>query len=679
MTNLWNRVSPTAACLISLWTLSLVADGPSDNDPDKVRQVPRLGIKLSDDDHTRLTSELRSLRKAIDHSWASLGPEARLRLPDVQIYERAVSKAIKFQEFFKPQEIEGAFQLMKAGQRRLRLLEQSPSPWETTRGPELFGYVSNIDNSVQPYGLIIPDSYQPNQGRPFRLDIWLHGRNESITEDAYLLQRQNQLGQCTFKDTFVLHPFGRYSNAFKFAGEIDVFEALADVKKRFPIDDSRVSIRGFSMGGAGCWQLAVHCPDQFFAANPGAGFAETPEFLKFFQKQTLNPTWWEEKLWNWYDCHNWAGNLLNCPTIAYSGEKDRQKQAADIMANALAREGIDLQHVIGPGTGHRIHPESKNEIEDRMYKLADRGRVEFPRTVHFTTFSLRYNRMFWLQVDSLRKHWERSTVEAKVIGDEIHISTRGITGLTLDIPSGQSPFQMNAALTIRIDGQVFSSIRPKSDLSLTKSFCLKGGDWTLANGSSATRLLRKRHKLQGPIDDAFMDRFVFVLPSGTDSKALVRHWVDQEARRAIEQWARHFRGEAIVKLDNEITSEEIASANLILWGTPQSNQLIRRIRGKLPLKWQPNSIQVGSQFYPTEDNILTMVYPNPMNPNRYIVLNSGFTYREFAYLNNARQVPMLPDWAIVNLRVPPSTVWPGKILNAGFFDESWELAPSLAQ
>ena len=47
------------------------------------------------------------------------------------------------------------------------------------------------------------------------------------------------------------------------------------------------SMRGFSMGGAACWQFAVHYPDRWFAAAPGAGFAETPEFLKVFQNEKV--------------------------------------------------------------------------------------------------------------------------------------------------------------------------------------------------------------------------------------------------------------------------------------------------------------------------------------------------------------------------------------------------------
>jgi hypothetical protein len=67
-----------------------------------------------------------------------------------------------------------------------------------------------------------------------------------------------------------------------------------------------------------------------------------------------------------------------------------------------------------------------------------------------------------------------------------------------------------------------------------------------------------------------------------------------------------------------------------------------------------------------------MIYPNPLNPKKYVVINSGFTFREYDYLNNARQVPRLPDWAIVDISEPPTTQWPGRIVNAGFFDEQWQ-------
>ena len=69
-----------------------------------------------------------------------------------------------------------------------------------------------------------------------------------------------------------------------------------------------------------------------------------------------------------------------------------------------------------------------------------------------------------------------------------------------------------------------------------------------------------------------------------------------------------------------------------------------------------------------------LIYPNPLNPKRYVVLNSGFTYREYDQLNNARQVPRLPDFAIVNVNVSVSARAPGGIADAGFFGEHWELS-----
>ncbi|MEO1973814.1 MAG: hypothetical protein ABGX07_19785, partial [Pirellulaceae bacterium] len=104
---------------------------------------------------------------------------------------------------------------------------------------------------------------------PYRLDVWFHGRGETLSEVNFLTQRQRQAGTFTPRDGIVLHPYGRYSNANKFAGEIDVLEAVAAVKRHYLIDDERVSVRGFSMGGASTWQLAVHYPTRWVAANPG--------------------------------------------------------------------------------------------------------------------------------------------------------------------------------------------------------------------------------------------------------------------------------------------------------------------------------------------------------------------------------------------------------------------------
>ena len=82
---------------------------------------------------------------------------------------------------------------------------------------------------------------------------------------------------------------------------------------------------------------------------------------------------------------------------------------------------------------------------------------------------------------------------------------------------------------------------------------------------------------------------------------------------------------------------------------------------------------IGRDDLRGEHHVPVLIYPNPLNPKRYVVLNSGFTFREYDYLNNARQVPKLPDFAVVDIDVPVSSRAPGGIVTAGFFTEEWTL------
>ena len=68
-----------------------------------------------------------------------------------------------------------------------------------------------------------------------------------------------------------------------------------------------------------------------------------------------------------------------------------------------------------------------------------------------------------------------------------------------------------------------------------------------------------------------------------------------------------------------------------------------------------------------------LIFPNPLNPDKYVVLNSGPTFREDALLNNSQQIPKLPDWSFIDVNTAPDGKWPGKVLEAGFFDEAWKV------
>ena len=255
----------------------------------------------------------------------------------------------------------------------------------------------------------------------------------------FLWDRTRNAGEFTPPDTIVLFVYGRFCNANKFAGEVDLFEALDDVKKHYRIDENRILVRGFSMGGAATWHMAVHHAGLWAAAAPGAGFAELQRYQKISDAERDAMPSWYTKLWHLYDATDYALNLFNTPVVAYSGEIDPQQQAANIMASAMAKEGMTLTHIIGPQTAHKYHPDSKPQINQRLDAIAAAGRDPYPRKVKFTTWTLRYNRMKWLQVDALAHHWERARVDAEVVGDrELQAATVNVDAITFEFGAGET-------------------------------------------------------------------------------------------------------------------------------------------------------------------------------------------------------------------------------------------------
>ena len=633
-----------------------------------VRPVPPPGVPVSDADQKELSAGLARLA-------ASLEPFRSSALwPDAQVFHDAVKFALTYNEFFKPEEVSRAKELLRQGQARADDLKNGRAPWTTATGLIVRGYVSKIDKSVQPYGLVVPASYNPDLPRKWRLDCWFHGRAETLSELNFLYDRSRQPGEFTPADTIVLHLYGRHNNANKFAGEVDLFEALDAVKRQYKIDDNRILVRGFSMGGASTWQFATHFAGLWAAAAPGAGFAETPEFLNIYENEKVKPTWWEEKLWHMYNATDYAANLYNCPVVAYSGEIDKQKQAADVMEKAMAAEGMRLTHIIGPGTAHRYHPDSKVVIDRLLDSIAERGRDPYPGKVRFTTWTLRYNQMEWITIDALDKHWERARLDAEVTSENtIRIKAENVAAFSLDMGPGASLLDPSHAVDVVINGQAVKVPGPMSDRSWSASLERSGTRWVLRTAAS-DNAIRKRHGLQGPVDDAFMDSFIFVRPTGQAMVSGISSWVGSEQGRAIREWRRHFRGEPQVKDDTAITDEDIANSNLVLWGDPGSNKVLSRIAAKLPLTWTADKLSLGGSTYAATTHAPILIYPNPLNPKRYVVINSGFTYREYDYLNNAREVSKLPDWAVVDITTPPDDRYAGRIVDANFFDEHWQPA-----
>ena len=641
----------------------------------QVGQFPPLGTGVSQDERAVLQVQVDQLssRVADLKRKYSSGPLAD-RIADVEVYLEAVRRPLKYDERLyagrDSTPVAVAQRTLTTGSERAAQLMNGQSPWMNESGVR--GFYSRIDGSAQPYVLTMPEGYDASAKREYRLDIFMHGRDDTVLEQQFMTKSTTGYTSKPFgpgPDRFMLQPYGRYTNASRFAGEVDGLEAIESVAKAYPIDRNRIVMAGFSMGGASAWSYTVHYADRWVAAAPGAGFTETRVFLRGdLARQPQNAV--QQTLWRLYDATDYAVNTFNVPVVAYSGANDGQKQAADAMAAAMLDEGLTLEHIIGPNTGHSYEPGARQQVQDRLDQLVAKGRNPVPREVRFTTWTLKYNRMFWVTVDAMAGHWERARVSAAIDGDAIRATTAGVSALHLAFDAGQAPFAAGVRPTLTIDGAAVALPAVARDKSLTAGLVRTAAGWKVGELPAAG--LRKTHGLQGPIDDAFMDAFVFVRPTGKPLSESLGTWAREQADYAISEWIHFFRAEPRVKNDTDITAADIAGSNLVLFGDPSSNSIFNRLADRLPIKWRADGIVVGLDKFSTS-HAPVFVYPNPLNPTKYVVINSGFTFHDQA--NNAMQSPKLPDWAIVDVGKTGNNFryLPLFVESQGFFDEAWRL------
>jgi hypothetical protein len=642
------------ASLLFLLTATLSAQNQN-------AKSPPAGIVLPEKDKAELLAGGRKLQAEVEalKQPGALAPEVAFYVPDVEIFAKAVLFVVELNEIYSIKQVADAKNLLKVGNERLVALKSGKTPWKTATGQVVRGYRSKIDGSVQPYGLIIPED-RPAQGG--RLDIWLHGRSDVLTELVFLVP---QLGKpkalVTPAKTITLNIYGRFCNAYKFAGEVDVLEAMEHAIREYGLSRDHVALRGFSMGGAGTWHVGAQHIDLFAAITPGAGFVETAEYAKVDAAGKVPPTPWERKLFSLYDVPSYVLNLSNRPVYLYCGDQDPARWQGLKMVEGAKARGFEIPELVGPKTGHKYEPETKKKLDALIDAAAEKGRPKAPLTVRLSTPTLKYNKVDWVTVNALQEHWVVSEVEATKVGPaKFEVKTKGVTDFDLKLPDS---WLQEGSPEVTVDGVTFKG---------ATRFEKVGGNWVDPRTLKRTNPgLQKRHDLQGPIDDAFMGPFVFVRPTGKSSRPLVDAWAKSEMELAVRRWKVNFRGEVTVVDDTAVTDDLMKAKHVVLWGDAESNQVIARLADRLPVKWAEGKVTIGPVSRDAATHAPILIYPNPQAPDRYVVLNSGYTFRQGSDVTNALQTPKLPDFALVDVTVPPSAQWPGKVTDAGFFDEGW--------
>jgi hypothetical protein len=655
-----------------------------------------------------LESERALLRTALDSLAARnelRSAEGEALLADALVFEKAAAWMLRFREFPRPASVDQLKKVLAEGRRRVERLQAGQPDWHLREGTSIRGYVSVVDGSVQPYAVTLPAGVDPASSRRWPLYVVLHGRADDMNEVSFI-SRMDGRGPGASKDDrpgnwIQLDVYGRGNNAYRWAGETDVFEAMAAVRQRFRIDEDRVALHGFSMGGAGAWHLGLHHPHLWCSVGAGAGFVD------FYAYQKKNPELPSERLpfaqhetLGIYDAVPYALNLANVPFVGYGGDKDPQLLAGTTMQKAAAELQVPLKLIIGKDMGHAFDAASRSEFMAFHAAQVQTGRPRFGTRdrIRFTTRTLKYNRCDWLAVMEMLQTDKPATVETeRDSSGAMKIRTENIALLTL---------ARDIAEEVHIDGSVLECRAAAGELLPDVWYRRTSDAWEVVEYQESRALsrnpeVRKRPGLQGPIDDAFMSSFICVRGTGQPLHPLSAAWSDRQLAVFREEFARWMRGDVRVVNDVDVTEEMLDRSHLVLFGDPGSNLLLRhllaarpgrnpdgsapaagpatlpavdsRVTSKLPFDWNSEQITVGTQSWPSGSHGLCLIFPNPLNRSKYIVLNTGHTFGERDFrASNAWLFPRLGDVGVLQLSEGSSGQTESSLIWSDVFGADWQ-------
>ena len=589
-------------------------------------------------------------------------------LPDVEIFLRGAENIVRFKEFYHKDSGKWTLDTLDRGLERAETLASgAASPWTTPAITNTVrAYRSSVDGTAQPYGVTYPIGYGKDVDKKWRVDIVLHGRNSTLTEVSFLNSHNGKKKVSADQDWVQIDIFGRGNNAYRWAGEADVLEAMeaffageAQAGRGEMADRRRVVLRGFSMGGAGTWQIGLRFPGHWCVMGPGAGFTTTHGYAWKGKKELPD---YQEKCLRIYDAIDYVENARMIPIVAYSGGEDAQKLAADNIENRLKELNINaMTHLVAPGIGHTFVPDYFKKANALWSEHAKKSRAEYPKKVSFVTYTTKAPLCDWLVVSGLERHYEKATVDAVLTTSGYRLTTKNVRILGLHmLPAIAKPL-------VQIDGQEIVANEDSAVIIVVK----QGGQWKITTVKKYYKELetdpQKVMGFQGPIDDAFASGFVCVTGTGESWHPATQKFVDAKVAAFKHDWAKHWRGELPITNEYGVSPNEIKEKHLILFGDPSSNFLLANILPKLPLKWTKDEIEFAGKKYKSSEHVPVLIFPNPLNPSKYVVLNTGHTWPSEDYAKtNALLYPRLGDYAILRMA-------DNGVATAGLFDEFWRV------
>ncbi len=321
-----------------------------------------------------------------------------------------------------------------------RLMGDEPPDLGELRGLVLRGYRNEQLMQIQPYGMYVPEAYDPDE--PMPLLILLHGSGGNYLN---LLSDLYEGQELETHPMLVANAGAFRRQEYRHLALLDVLGVLADVKRKYNVDPDRVYLQGISLGGRGCIEIAALKPQLFAAASPQGvyGMLEPLADPVTALRMTSRNAWALAK----WDIRSYLPNVRTVPMQIIYGHKDKTTPPLNALTiKYLINRLGGRARAVGFDAGHDISAPAYLWSETRKWMLEQR-RAEPPGRIRFRCATLRHNKHWWVTVDDFDA-WrgplglfgaggpEVADVEAD-ISDETLQFTRldGVRRVTVDLPA----------------------------------------------------------------------------------------------------------------------------------------------------------------------------------------------------------------------------------------------------
>ncbi|MFA5266102.1 MAG: prolyl oligopeptidase family serine peptidase, partial [Opitutaceae bacterium] len=529
-------------------------------------------------------------------------------------------------------------------------------------------YRDEVDGSTQFCRAYLPAGYDPAKKWP--VVIGMHGYNPQ--NPAYV-RWWGADSRHTGADTELpghqglihLEPHGRGNTRYIGMGDSDVIRALAEARRLFNVDEDRVYLTGNSMGGWGTWNIATRHPDLFAAIAPIFGGSDYHAEMPEEQLARLDPLarFFNEKKSSW----SMADSLLNIPIFVHHGDVDKSVNVdySRWGVRLLQRWGYDIRYQEHPGRGHEELFDAGSAAKEMEWFLEHR-RNGNPSHVRLRTADLRYASAYWVRIDQMASPLAFAAVDAERIGSNlIRLDTENVLDITLS-PSSVL-VDVKTPLTVVWNGASMSALLHDGKLRLTAA------GYTPA-------ALHKNGRIPGTIQDFTVTPFAVVIGTVSHDPEMAE-LCRQKADAFIGYWRNWQKQELRVFKDTEISEADMARYSLLLIGGAEANKVAAGLADRLPLKISSDQITIDGKSFAAKDGAVQMVYPNPLNPERYVLIVAGTSTNGMYYCDLLDRDLQGWDYIISDGRIPAykQKAFGHQVrIVSGMFDANWRFSGSLA-